>query len=160
MTLTLINWNNPIIHTIIHFIETRLQYNWHNNKNADGLVNMLASNLVILNQVHIALKEIRNTCWLNALSLAPVPKLTCFSWASRLMFASLTQFCKIPGNSNMFSNSMVFSNMFSNSNTRELRTNHAPIVLYAMLSLINPSVRSVYYWRLNCGDCEVAGVDI
>ena len=30
--------------TIIHFIETRLQYNWHNNKNADGLVNRLASN--------------------------------------------------------------------------------------------------------------------
>ena len=27
--------------TIIHFIETRLQYNWHNNKNGDGLVNRL-----------------------------------------------------------------------------------------------------------------------
>ena len=38
--------------TIIHFIETRLQYNWHNNKNTDGLVNMLASNLVILHQAH------------------------------------------------------------------------------------------------------------
>ena len=25
------------IYTIIHFIEKRLQYNWHNNKNADGL---------------------------------------------------------------------------------------------------------------------------
>ena len=39
-------------YTIIHFIETRLQYNWHNNKNADSLVNRLASNLVILNQAH------------------------------------------------------------------------------------------------------------
>ena len=38
--------------TIIHFIETRLQYNWHSNKNADGLVNRLASILVILNQAH------------------------------------------------------------------------------------------------------------
>ena len=38
--------------TIIHFIETRLQYNWHNNKNADGMVNRLASSLVILNQAH------------------------------------------------------------------------------------------------------------
>ena len=36
--------------TIIHFIEARLQYNSYNNKNADGLVNRLASNLVILNQ--------------------------------------------------------------------------------------------------------------
>ena len=24
--------------TIIHFTETRLQYNWHNNKNTDGFV--------------------------------------------------------------------------------------------------------------------------
>ena len=39
--------------TIIHFIETRLQYNWYNNKNTDGLVNRLASNLAILNQAHI-----------------------------------------------------------------------------------------------------------
>ena len=39
-------------YAIIHFAETRLQYNWHNNKNADGLVNTLASNLVILNQAH------------------------------------------------------------------------------------------------------------
>ena len=38
--------------TIIHFIETRLLYNWHNNENGDGLVNRLASNLVILNQAH------------------------------------------------------------------------------------------------------------
>ena len=38
--------------TITHFIETRLQYNWHNNKNADGLVKRLASNLVILNQAY------------------------------------------------------------------------------------------------------------
>ena len=42
------------IHKITHFIETRLQYNWHNNKNTDGLVNRLASNLVILNQAHRA----------------------------------------------------------------------------------------------------------
>ena len=28
------------------------KYNWHNNKNTDGLVNRLASNLVILNQAH------------------------------------------------------------------------------------------------------------
>ena len=41
-----------LIHTIIHFIETRLQNNWHNNKKGDGLVNRLASNLVILNQAH------------------------------------------------------------------------------------------------------------
>ena len=41
-----------VVDTIIHFIETRLQYNWHNNKNAGGLVNRLASNLVILNQAH------------------------------------------------------------------------------------------------------------
>ena len=40
----------PNNNTILHFIETRLQYNWHNNKNADGLVNRLASNLIILNQ--------------------------------------------------------------------------------------------------------------
>ena len=40
--------------TIIHFFETKLQYNWHNNKNADGLVNRLANNLVILNQPHRA----------------------------------------------------------------------------------------------------------
>ena len=39
-------------YTIIHFVETRLQYNWHNNKKADGLVNTLTSNLVILNQAH------------------------------------------------------------------------------------------------------------
>ena len=38
--------------TIINFIETRLQYNWLNNKNTDGLVNRLASNLVILNQAY------------------------------------------------------------------------------------------------------------
>ena len=38
--------------TILHFIETRLQYNWHSNKNGDGSVNNLASNLVILNQAH------------------------------------------------------------------------------------------------------------
>ena len=43
---------NTIIHTIIHFIEIRLQYNWHNNKNGDGLVNRLESNLVITNQAH------------------------------------------------------------------------------------------------------------
>ena len=42
----------PVNNTIIHFIETRLQHNWYNNKNADGLVNRLASNLVILNQAH------------------------------------------------------------------------------------------------------------
>ena len=35
----------------MHFIETRLQYNWHNNKNGDNF-NRLASNLVILNQAH------------------------------------------------------------------------------------------------------------
>ena len=28
------------------------KYNWHSNKNTDGLVNRLASNLVILNQAH------------------------------------------------------------------------------------------------------------
>ena len=39
--------------SIIHFIEARLQYNWHNNKNTDGLVNRLASNLVILNEAHM-----------------------------------------------------------------------------------------------------------
>ena len=39
-----------LTNTIIQFIETRLQYNWHNYKNGDGLVNRLASNLVILNQ--------------------------------------------------------------------------------------------------------------
>ena len=27
-------------------------YNWHSNKNTDGLVNRLASNLIILNQAH------------------------------------------------------------------------------------------------------------
>ena len=43
--------------TIIRFIKTRLQYNWHNNKNGDGLVNRLASNLVILNQA-------RRVAWL------------------------------------------------------------------------------------------------
>ena len=43
-----VQYNN----SIIHFIETRLQYNYHNNKTADGLVNRLASNLVILNQAH------------------------------------------------------------------------------------------------------------
>ena len=38
---------------ITHFIETRLQKkNWHKNKNTDGLVNRLASNLVTLNQAH------------------------------------------------------------------------------------------------------------
>ena len=37
-------FNTTIIHTIIHFIETRLQYNWHNNKNGDRLFNRLASN--------------------------------------------------------------------------------------------------------------------
>ena len=46
---SLIYYNN----TIIHFIETGLQYNWHNNKHADGLVNRLASNLVVLNQAHL-----------------------------------------------------------------------------------------------------------
>ena len=40
------------INTIIHFIKTILQYNWHNNKNTDGLVNRLASSLAILNQAH------------------------------------------------------------------------------------------------------------
>ena len=51
-------WNNTNMrntttyNTTIHFIETRLQYNWHNNKNADSLVNRLTSNLVILNQAH------------------------------------------------------------------------------------------------------------
>ena len=44
--------NIIIIIIIIHFIETRLQYNWLNNKNTDGLVNRLASDLVILNQAH------------------------------------------------------------------------------------------------------------
>ena len=39
------------IHTI-NSVETRLQYDWHDNKNTDGLVNRLASNLVILNQAH------------------------------------------------------------------------------------------------------------
>ena len=28
------------------------KYNWHSNKNTGGLVNRLASNLVILNQAH------------------------------------------------------------------------------------------------------------
>ena len=28
------------------------KYNWHSNKNTDGLVNRLASNLAILNQAH------------------------------------------------------------------------------------------------------------
>ena len=28
------------------------KYNWHSNKTTDGLVNRLASNLVILNQAH------------------------------------------------------------------------------------------------------------
>ena len=28
------------------------KYNWRSNKNTDGLVNRLASNLVILNQAH------------------------------------------------------------------------------------------------------------
>ena len=41
-----------MVRYFIHFIETRLQCNWRNNKNADGLVNMLTSNLVILNQAH------------------------------------------------------------------------------------------------------------
>ena len=41
-----------INNTIMHFIETRLQYNWHNNKNGDGLVNRLTSNFLILNQAH------------------------------------------------------------------------------------------------------------
>ena len=51
-TLPLLTYFHIILILIIHFIETRLQYNWHNNKNADGLVNRLASNLVILNQAH------------------------------------------------------------------------------------------------------------
>ena len=44
----------------------------------------------------VTLKENRSIYWLNALSLALVPKLTCLSWASSLMFASLTQFRKTP----------------------------------------------------------------
>ena len=44
------HYNNNTI--IIHFIETRLHYNFNDNKNADGLVNRLASNLVILNRAH------------------------------------------------------------------------------------------------------------
>ena len=40
LTSNLICVNN----IIIHFIEARLQYNWHNNKKPDGLVNRLASN--------------------------------------------------------------------------------------------------------------------
>ena len=37
----------------MHFIETRLQNTIiFNNKNTDGLVNRLTSNLVILNQAH------------------------------------------------------------------------------------------------------------
>ena len=28
------------------------KYNWHSNKNTDGLVNRLASNMAILNQAH------------------------------------------------------------------------------------------------------------
>ena len=53
------------------------------------------------------LNEILGTYWFNALSLALIPKLTCFSCTGWLMFASWTQFCKIPGNWKMFSNSMV-----------------------------------------------------
>ena len=48
-TLFNIMINDPFF-TIIHL--TRLQYNWHNDKNTDGLLNRLASNLVILNQAH------------------------------------------------------------------------------------------------------------
>ena len=38
----------------MHFIETRLQnqIGRHSNKNTDGLVNRLASNMVILNQAY------------------------------------------------------------------------------------------------------------
>ena len=43
-----------VYNTITDYIETRLQYDWHSNKNTDDLVNRLASNLVILNQAQRA----------------------------------------------------------------------------------------------------------
>ena len=50
---------------IIHFIETGLKYNWHNNKNGDGFVNRLASNLVKLNQAHRVAWLIGQACMAN-----------------------------------------------------------------------------------------------
>ena len=44
-----------LCNTIIQYILLKLDYNiynWHSNTNTDGLVNRLASNLVILNQAH------------------------------------------------------------------------------------------------------------
>ena len=53
LDLMAIEYMNNTNNTIIHFIETDYKiYNWHSNKNTDGLVNWLASNLVILNQAH------------------------------------------------------------------------------------------------------------
>ena len=40
-----------IIHDTFHWNKIT-EYNWHNNKNTDGPVNRLASNLVIFNQAH------------------------------------------------------------------------------------------------------------
>ena len=41
-------------------------YNWHSNKNTDGLVNRLASNLVILNQAH-------RVAWLIGRNIYTIP---------------------------------------------------------------------------------------
>ena len=99
------------------------------------------------------LKEIRSTYWLDALSLPLVPKLTCFSWASWLMFASLTQFPKIPGNWKMcFSNSMVA--------VRIELGNFVPTITYSPICYALGhclSVRSAFYWHHHCGHCELAG---
>ena len=40
-----------IILKVIHFMKQDYKkYNWHSNKNTDGLVNRFASNMVILNE--------------------------------------------------------------------------------------------------------------
>ena len=53
------NIYNTIIQQYILLKQDYKIYNWHSNKNTDGLVNRLASNLIILNQAHMVAWLIR-----------------------------------------------------------------------------------------------------
>ena len=52
ITFVIISCISFLCNFFLFLLKQDYKCNWHNNKNTDGLVNMLASNLVILNQAH------------------------------------------------------------------------------------------------------------
>ena len=49
---TILALTRSLIQKFILLKQDYKKYNWHGNKNTDGLVNRLASNLLTLNQAH------------------------------------------------------------------------------------------------------------